>query len=259
MIVCKSPAELALMRAANELVADVLVELRGLVQPGITTAELDAAAERRVRSAGAVPAFKGYHGFPATLCTSVNDEVIHGIPGPRVLRDGDIVSIDLGVVLDRFYGDAAITVAVGRITPEAETLLRVTEESLYRGIEQARVGGRVSDIGHAVQRHVEERGFSVVREFVGHGVGAALHEEPQVPNYGPAGRGPRLSEGMTLAIEPMVAMGKAAVKVLGDGWTAVTKDRSLAAHFEHTVAITAAGPVILTTPGPGGRERSSGG
>jgi methionyl aminopeptidase len=200
-----------------------------------------------------VPAFKGYHGFPATLCISVNEEVIHGIPGPRALRDGDIVSIDLGVVLDGFYGDAAITVPVGAITAEAAALLRVTEESLYQGIEQAKVGGRVSDIGHAVQRHVEAHGFSVVREFVGHGVGLALHEEPQVPNYGPAGRGPRLAEGMTLAIEPMVAMGKAAVKVLGDGWTAVTKDRSLAAHFEHTIAITAAGPVILTTPGRAGR------
>jgi methionyl aminopeptidase len=219
-----------------------------------------------VRQAGALPAFKGYHGFPATLCTSVNEEVIHGIPAPRVLVDGDIVSIDLGVMLDGFYGDAAITVPVGRITDDAAELLRVTEESLYHGIERARVGGRVSDIGAAVQRHVEAHGFSVVREFVGHGVGMALHEEPQVPNYGPAGRGPRLSEGMTLAIEPMVAMGKAAVKVLGDGWTAVTKDRSLSAHFEHTVAITAAGPVILTMPsriglaaGPGQRPRSSGG
>ncbi|MCX6550801.1 MAG: type I methionyl aminopeptidase [Acidobacteria bacterium] len=266
MIVCKSPAELARMRAANELVADVLVDLRAMVQPGVTTAELDAFAEARVRRAGAVPAFKGYHGFPATLCTSVNEEVIHGIPAPRALRDGDIVSIDLGVVLGGFFGDAAITVPVGPVSREAADLLRVTEESLYLGIEQARVGGRVSDIGHAVQQHVEAHGFSVVREFVGHGVGTALHEEPQVPNYGPAGRGPRLSEGMTLAIEPMVAMGKAAVKVLGDGWTAVTKDRSLAAHFEHTVAVTAAGPVILTMPagngraaGPGGREQSVGG
>jgi len=255
VIVCKSPAELARMRPANTLVADVLVELRGLVRPGVTTADLDEFAEGRVRRAGAVPAFKGYHGYPATLCTSVNEEVIHGIPAPRRLCDGDILSIDLGVVLDGFYGDAAITVPVGRISEDAATLLRVTEEALYLGIEQARVGGRVSDIGHAVQRHVEAHGFSVVREFVGHGVGASLHEEPQVPNYGPAGRGPRLTEGMTLAIEPMVAMGRAAVKVLGDGWTAVTKDRSLAAHFEHTVGITGAGPVILTTPG--GREQST--
>ena len=266
MIVCKSPAELERMRAANVLVADVLVDLRRMVGPGVTTGELDAFAERRVRSAGAVPAFKGYHGYPATLCTSVNEEVIHGIPGPRALRDGDVVSIDLGVVLDGFYGDAAITVPVGRIANEAAELLRITEEALYLGIEQARIGRRVSDIGHAVQRHVEAHGFSVVREFVGHGVGHALHEEPQVPNYGPAGRGPRLAEGMTLAIEPMVAMGRAAVKVLDDGWTAVTKDHSLAAHFEHTVGITESGPVILTTPGgnsraegPGGRGQSTGG
>jgi methionyl aminopeptidase len=257
VIVCKSPAELERMRAANVLVADVLVELREMVAPGVTTADLDGFAEGRVRRAGAVPAFKGYHGFPATLCTSVNEEVIHGIPAPRALRDGDIVSIDLGVVLDGFYGDAAITVPVGRITDEAAGLLRVTEEALYLGIEQARIGGRVSDIGYAVQRHVEAHGYSVVREFVGHGVGTALHEEPQVPNYGPAGRGPRLAEGMTLAIEPMVAMGRAAVKVLGDGWTAVTKDHSLAAHFEHTVGITGAGPVILTTPS--GRRQSTGG
>ena len=248
MIVCKSPAELERMRGANVLVADVLVALRDRVHPGVTTAELDAFAESRIRQAGGKPAFKGYHGFPATLCTSVNDEVIHGIPGPRRLEPGDVVSIDLGVVLDGFYGDAAITVPVGAITDDAADLLRVTEEALYLGIEQARVGNRVSDIGHAVQRHVEAHGFSVVREFVGHGVGTSLHEAPQVPNYGPAGRRETIREGMTLAIEPMVAMGQAAVKVLGDGWTAVTKDGSLAAHFEHTVAITGAGPVILTTP-----------
>jgi methionyl aminopeptidase len=249
VIFCKSPAELDRMGAACRLVAEILGELRGLVAAGVTTADLDAHAERRVRAAGGVPAFKGYHGFPATLCTSVNDEVIHGIPGPRALADGDVVSIDLGVVLDGFYGDAAITVPVGAIGEPAAELLRVTEESLHRGIEQAVVGARVSDIGAAVQRHVEAHGYSVVREFVGHGVGRALHEEPQVPNYGPAGRGPRLTEGMTLAIEPMVAMGKAAVKVLGDGWTAVTKDRSLAAHYEHTIAVTADGPRIMTVAG----------
>jgi methionyl aminopeptidase len=258
VIVCKSPAEIARMRPANVLVAEVLVDLRGMAAPGVTTAELDAFAEQRVRAAGGVPAFKGYHGFPATLCISVNEEVIHGIPGPRALREADIVSIDLGVVLDGFYGDAAVTVPVGRVSDEAADLLRVTEAALYLGIERARVGGRVSDIGQAVQRHVEAHGFSVVREFVGHGIGHALHEEPQVPNFGPAGRGPRLTEGMTLAIEPMVAMGKAAVKVLGDGWTAVTKDHSLAAHFEHTVAITGAGPVILTTPGESGRAAAPG-
>ncbi len=253
MIVCKSPAELTRMLAACGLVADLLVELRRMVAPGVTTGELDAYAESYVRGRRGVPAFKGYHGFPATLCTSVNDEVIHGIPGPRALRDGDLVSIDVGVVVDGFYGDAAITVPVGRIDGQAADLLRVTEESLYLGIAQAQVGARVSDIGAAIQRHVEAHGFSVVREFVGHGVGSALHEEPQVPNFGPAGRGPRLTAGVTLAIEPMVAMGKAAVKVLGDGWTAVTKDRSLTAHFEHTIAVTAGGPVIMTVPGgPGG-------
>jgi methionyl aminopeptidase len=255
VIVCKSPAELERMRAACELVADVLGELRAMVAPGVTTADLDSHAEAFVRRRGGVPAFKGYHGFPATLCTSVNEEVIHGIPGRRALVDGDIVSIDVGVVVDGFYGDAAISVPVGRIDERTADLLRVTEESLYRGIEQAVVGARVSDIGTAVQRHVEAYGFSVVREFVGHGVGTALHEEPQVPNYGPPGRGPRLAEGMTLAIEPMVAMGKSAVRVLGDGWTAVTKDRSLSAHFEHTIAVTAGGPVIMTVPsgssGPG--------
>jgi len=259
MIVCKSAAELARMRPANVVVAEVLAELAQMVRPGVTTADLDAFAEARVRAAGAVPAFKGYHGFPATLCTSVNEEVIHGIPSGRALKDGDIVSIDLGAVLDGFYGDAAVTVPVGEIAGPVRDLLRVTEESLYLGIEQARVGARVSDIGHAVQRHVEAHGFSVIREFVGHGVGAALHEEPQVPNYGPAGRGPRLAEGMTLAIEPMVAMGRAAVKVLGDGWTAVTKDRSLAAHFEHTVAVTSGGPVILTVPGGAGPAGSRAG
>jgi len=253
VIVCKSPAELARMSAANVLVADVLSALRGRVREGVTTGELDAFAEAAIVAAGARPAFKGYHGFPATLCTSVNDEVIHGIPGARALCPGDLVSIDLGVVLDGFYGDAAITVPVGPVPDGAADLLRVTEEALYLGIEQARVGNRVSDIGHAVQRHVEAHGFSVVREFVGHGVGKSLHEEPQVPNFGPAGRGPRLVEGMTLAIEPMVAMGRAAVKVLGDGWTAVTKDGSLAAHFEHTVGVTGAGPVILTTPSGRGR------
>ncbi len=237
------------MRAATRVVADVLQALKAMVAPGVTTADLDAIAESKVRQAGGVPSFKGYHGFPATLCTSVNEQVIHGIPSPSVkLRDGDIVSIDVGVLLDGFHGDAAITVPVGRVDPKAYELLRVTEESLFAGIDRARVGGRVSDIGHAVQRHVEAHGFSVVREFVGHGVGASLHEEPQVPNYGQPGRGPRLSGGMVLAIEPMVAMGRAAVKVLGDGWTAVTQDGSLAAHFEHTVAVTADGPLILTLP-----------
>ena len=247
MIVCRSAAELEKMRAAGRLVADVLTELGALVAPGVTTAALDAVAEERIRAAGAIPAFKGYHGYPATICASINDEVIHGIPsGRRILNEGDIVSIDVGASLDGYYGDHAVTVAVGPVSEEAAMLLRVTEESLYKAIERVRVGGRISDIGHAVQQHVEAYGLSVVREFVGHGIGQRMHEEPQVPNYGEPGRGPRLAEGMVLAIEPMVNAGKPAVKVLGDGWTAVTRDSSLSAHFEHTVAVTADGPWILT-------------
>jgi methionyl aminopeptidase len=247
VIECKSPAEVEMMRAANELVADILDELRHLVAPGVTTAELDACAERLSREAGAEPAFKGYRGYPASLCASINDEVVHGIPSAtRVLREGDIISLDMGVKLGGFFGDSAITVPVGRVSARTEELLRVTHEALWRAIAEVRVGGRVSDIGHAVQAWVEAHGFSVVREFVGHGVGRQLHEEPQVPNYGPRGRGPRLAEGMVLAIEPMVNMGKAAVRVLGDGWTAVTKDGALSAHFEHTVAVTRSGADILT-------------
>ena len=236
------------MRLANVLVADVLAELAGLVAPGVTTADLDAAAERLVRAAGAEPAFKGYRGYPATLCASVNEQVVHGIPSARALVEGDIISLDMGVKLNGFFGDSAVTVPVGRISDDASALLRVTRESLDKGIGQVRPGGRVSDIGHAIQAHVEAGGFSVVREFVGHGIGASLHEEPQIANYGEPGRGPRLAEGMVLAIEPMVNLGRAAVKVLGDGWTAVTRDGSLSAHFEHTVAVTKDGPLVLTQP-----------
>jgi methionyl aminopeptidase len=249
MIICKSPSELERMKAANQVVADVLAALREAVEPGITTGELDAIAESHIRAAGAEPAFKGYHGFPASLCASVNEEVIHGIPAQRELVEGDIISLDIGALLDGFYGDSAITVPVGRVSEEAAKLLTITEESLHRAIAQVKVGARVSDLGHAVQTHVERHGFSIVREFVGHGIGSRLHEEPQIPNYGPAGRGPRLAEGMVLAIEPMVNMGKPAVRVLSDGWTAVTKDGQLSAHFEHTVAVTAAGPLVLTAPG----------
>ena len=235
------------MRAAGRLVGEVLTELTARVAPGVTTAALDEIAEEMIRDAGAIPAFKGYHGYPATICASINEEVIHGIPsGRRILNEGDVVSIDVGASLDGYYGDSAVTLPVGAVSEQAATLLRVTEESLYKAIERVRVGGRISDIGHAVQHHVEAYGFSVVREFVGHGIGQRMHEEPQVPNYGEPGRGPRLAEGMVLAIEPMVNAGKPAVKVLGDGWTAVTKDGSLSAHFEHTVAVTADGPWILT-------------
>ena len=247
MIVCRSAAELARMQAAGRLVGEVLAELASLIAPGVTTADLDAAAEKRIRQAGATPAFKGYHGYPATICSSINEEVIHGIPsGRRVLNEGDIVSLDVGASLDGYFGDSAITVPVGAVSEEAAALLRVTEESLYKAIECVKPGARISDIGHAVQRHVEAYGFSVVREFVGHGIGEQMHEEPQVPNYGEPGRGPRLEEGMVLAIEPMVNAGRPAVKVLADGWTAVTRDGSLSAHFEHTVAVTKCDPWILT-------------
>lgn len=246
MIVCKSPSEIERMRAANALVADVLAELGAMVVPGVTTAELDAAAERLVLERGAEPAFKGYRGYPATLCASINEQVVHGIPSARKLAGGDIVSLDMGVKLNGFFGDSAITVPVGEVTEDVLALLRVTQEALEKGIEQVRLGGRISDIGHAIQQHVEAHGFSVVREFVGHGIGAALHEEPQIANYGEPGRGPRLAEGMVLAIEPMVNMGRPAVTVLADGWTAVTRDGSLSAHFEHTVAVTKDGPLVLT-------------
>ena len=239
MIVCRSAAELERMREAGRLVGEVLAELAAAVAPGVSTADLDALADTRIAKAGATAAFKGYHGYPATICASINDEVIHGIPsGRRLLRDGDLISIDVGASLDGYFGDSAITLAVGQVSEDAATLLRVTDEALYKAIGCARPGNRISDIGHAVQQHVEAYGFSVVREFVGHGIGQRMHEEPQVPNYGEPGRGPRLAEGMVLAIEPMVNAGKAAVKVLGDGWTAVTRDGSLSAHFEHTVAVT---------------------
>ena len=235
------------MREAGRLVGEVLTELQAHVAPGVTTADLDALAEKRILAAGAIPAFKGYHGYPATICASINEEVIHGIPsGRRVLNEGDVISLDVGASLGGYFGDSAITVAVGQVSEEAATLLRVTDESLYKAIECVRPGGRISDIGHAVQQHVEAHGFSVVREFVGHGIGQKMHEEPQVPNYGEPGHGPRLAEGMVLAIEPMVNAGAPAVKVLKDGWTAVTRDGSVSAHFEHTVAVMAGEPWILT-------------
>ena len=246
MIVCRSAAEIERLARVNQLVAVVLRELREAVQPRVTTADLDELAERRLREADAQPAFKGYHGYPATICASVNEQVVHGIPSSRPLVDGDILSIDMGAKLDGFYGDCAVTVPVGEVDEDAARLLQVTEQALYRGIEQVRAGARVSDIGAAVQAYVEAAGFSVVREFVGHGIGTKLHEEPQIPNYGTPGRGPRLADGMVLAIEPMVNFGKAGVKVLGDGWTAVTRDGSLSAHFEHTVVVVDGGCRILT-------------
>jgi len=249
MIAYRSAREIERMRLANQLVTRVLESLAAAAQPGVTTADLDELAEEQIRSAGAEPAFKGYRGFPATLCASINEEVVHGIPSPaRKLKAGDIVSLDVGARLGGYYGDSAVTVAIGAVSDETRSLLAVTREALERGIGQAQVGGRLSDISHAIQAWVERHGFSIVREFVGHGIGERLHEEPQVPNYGQPGRGPKLAEGMVLAIEPMVAMGRPQTRVLSDGWTAVTRDGSLAAHFEHTVAVTAAGPIVLTAP-----------
>ncbi len=247
-IVCKSPAEIEKMRRAGHIVREVLDALREAVKPGITTMDLERIAEKMIRDSGAKPAFKGYYDYPCVLCTSINQEIVHGIPSEkRVLKDGDIVSIDCGTVLDGYYGDAALTVPVGsELSPELAKLLKVTEESLYKGIEAAKIGATVGDVGAAVQQWVEAAGFSVVREFVGHGIGTRLHEDPQVPNYGTQGHGPRLREGMVLAIEPMVNAGGPASRLLADKWTAVTEDGSCSAHFEHCVAVTNDGPVILT-------------
>jgi methionyl aminopeptidase len=249
VIVCKSTTELETMHQAGLIVWEVLNELRMMVAPGVSTLDLDRVAEKRSKERGARSAFKGYRGYPAALCASINEEVVHGIPSAsRKLSEGDIVSLDFGVELDGYFGDAAVTVPVGKVKPELETLLRVTREALDHAIERARVGNRLSDIGAAVQQCVERHGFSVVREFVGHGIGTHMHEEPNVLNYGEPGHGPRLQEGMVLALEPMVNMGGANVRVLSDEWTAVTVDGKPSAHFEHTVAITAAGPRILTRP-----------
>lgn len=244
-MVFRTPGELELLDEANQLVQHVLDGLAERVRPGVSTRELDAWAEREIRAAGAVPAFLHYRGYPASLCTSVDDVVVHGIPASQPLRQGSIVGIDCGVLYQGFYGDAARTYAVGEVGAEARRLMSVTEEALWRAVEQARPGRRLSDIGHAVQSYVEAQGFSVVREFVGHGVGTALHEDPQVPNYGDPGRGPRLKPGLVLAIEPMVNAGGAAVAIDPDGWTARTADGSLSAHFEFSVAITEQGPWIL--------------
>ncbi len=246
MIILKSKHEIEKMRVACRIVAEVLLDLIKAVRPGISTLELDAIAERRIRARGAIPAFKGYRGFPNTLCVSLNEQVVHGIPSKRRLKEGDIVSLDLGAIWDGYYGDAAVTVPVGRIVPAAERLLATAKESLDVGIKSARPGSYLSDISHAIQTYAESCGYNVVRVFVGHGIGTALHEEPQVPNFGPPGRGPRLKAGMVLAIEPMVNVGDAEVEILDDGWTVVTADGQLSAHFEHTIAITEQGPEILT-------------
>jgi methionyl aminopeptidase len=249
MVVCKSAAELEKMHRAGLVVWGALGKMRTMVRPGLATQELDEFAEAWCAEHKARPAFKGYRGYPGSVCTSINQEVVHGIPSAaRKLREGDILSMDFGVELDGYFGDAALTVPVGKISPEREKLLRITRESLERAIDKVRPGNRLGDVSFAVAEWVEKNGFSVVREFVGHGIGTKMHEEPQVPNYGSPGRGPRLLEGMVLAIEPMVNVGDPGVRILDDEWTAVTADGSDSAHFEHTVAVTAEGPWILTRP-----------
>ncbi len=245
MIVFKTPNEIDIMARASKVVAETLEVLKKEVRPGVTTDDLDRVAEKEIRARGGIPAFKGYRNYPKTLCASVNEQVVHGIPSKRKLKEGDIIGLDLGAIVGGFYGDAAVTVSVGTISREAAQLIRVTEEALKLGIEQAVVGHRLTDISHAIQCHVEAAGYSVVTEFVGHGIGRQLHEEPQVPNYGKPGQGPRLQPGMVLAIEPMVNMGESAIRILDDQWTAVTKDGSLSAHFEHTIAIRPAAPAWI--------------
>jgi methionyl aminopeptidase len=245
MIVFKTPDEVSVMAQASRIVAEVLELLKGNVAPGVTTDDLDRMAEEAIRLRGAIPAFKGYRSYPKTLCASVNEQVVHGIPSKRRLKEGDIIGLDLGAIVSWFYEDSDVTVPVGRASNEALRLIQVTEEALHHGIAKAVVGNRLSDVSHAVQTHVEAAGFTVVTEFVGHGIGRQLHEEPQVPNYGRPGQGPRLQVGMVLAIEPMVNMGSAAVRILEDRWTAVTQDGRWSAHFEHTIAIQPNGPARI--------------
>ncbi len=245
-VIRKSRSELEKMRRAGLIVAETLRDLRSMIEPGITTRELDAYAERKIRAANAYPTFKGYRGFPASICSSVNDEVVHGIPSDRRLREGDIIKIDCGATLDGYVGDAAVSVGVGRISPELEKLMQTTRESLFRAMERMVPGNRLHDVSYAVQEYVEVRGYSVVREFCGHGIGQKMHEAPQVPNYGRPGTGPRLKEGWVLAVEPMVNAGSHKVRMLTDGWTVKTKDGRASAHFEHTIAVTEDGPIVLT-------------
>jgi methionyl aminopeptidase len=246
VITIKSEAELKLMRRSGQVVGQALVELGKRVKPGVTTEELDKFAFEFFKKNDCVPAFKGYHGYPATICTSINEEVVHGIPSKRVLKDGDVVGIDIGAFYKGYCGDSARTFGVGKISSEVQKLLEVTFKALDKGLEQCRVGNRISDIGHAVQEYAESFGYSVVKDYVGHGIGQAMHEEPQVPNYGVPHQGPRMIEGMCLAIEPMINLGKEEVEVLSDSWTVVTKDKKWSAHFEDTVAILSDGPEILT-------------
>ncbi|HHW35806.1 MAG TPA: type I methionyl aminopeptidase [Bacillales bacterium] len=246
MIFCKTERELNIMREAGRIVALTHDELEKYIKPGITTKELDNIAEKTIRSYNAIPSFKGYNGFPGSICVSVNDQLVHGMPGERVLRDGDIISIDIGAKYNGYHGDSAWTYAVGTIEDSTKKLLEVTEDSLYKGLDEAKAGVRLSNISHAIQTYVEANGFSIVREYVGHGVGQDLHEDPQIPHYGPPNKGPRLKPGMVLAVEPMVNAGTRYVKTLSDNWTVVTVDGKMCAHFEHTIAITETGCEILT-------------
>lgn len=246
MITLKNDREIEYMRQAGKVVGETLAILQESIKPGITTGELDRIAEEYIRSRNAIPSFKGYCGFPASICASINNEVVHGIPDERALREGDIISIDCGAILNGYHGDAARTFAVGQISKEAENLIKVTKESFFKGIEKAIVGNRLSDISSAIQQYAEGEGYSVVRDYVGHGIGTEMHEEPEVPNFGRSDRGPKLVEGMVLAIEPMINIGEFHVKVQSNGWTVVTKDGTLSAHYENTVAILKNGPEILT-------------
>ncbi|MDH4193341.1 MAG: type I methionyl aminopeptidase [Nitrospirota bacterium] len=247
MIIIKTPEEIERIARAGEIVAQCQSFLFHEVKAGVTTLELDKLTEQCILDLGGVPAFKGYRNYPNSLCASINEEVVHGIPSKRVLKDGDIIGLDIGAIVEGFYGDGAVTVSVGNVPESIQSLIRVTREALQKGLEQAVVGNRLSDISFAIQTHVEKHGYSVVRDFVGHGIGRQLHEEPQVPNYGRPGQGPRLKSGMALAIEPMVNMGGSGVKILQDGWTAVTCDNSLSAHFEHTIVIENSGPPRILT------------
>ena len=246
MIHCRTRDEIEKMRRSGRVVREILTELGGMIKSGVTALELEEVAEKRIREAGGIPAFKGYRGYPNCSCVSINEQIIHGIPSSRQFQEGDIVSLDLGVVIDGYYGDSALTIPVGNIPEPVQKLLKVTEESLNLAVDKVRPGNRLGDISSTVQQHAERNGFSVVREFVGHGIGTQLHEDPQIPNFGTPGRGPVLREGMVFAIEPMVNLGTSAVRILSDHWTAVTADGGFSAHFEHMVAVTAQGPEILT-------------
>lgn len=246
MIIYKTKEEIEAMRKSCRIVARILADLKSLVKPGVRTFDLDEYAEAKTREMGGVPAFKGYRDYPSSLCTSVNEEIIHGIPSSRILKDGDIIGLDFGVLYEGYYGDAAVTFPVGEPSPRALALIDAAEKAFFKGIEQMKAGHRISDISHAIQTYVESQGFSVVRSFVGHGIGHSLHEEPQVPNFGLPGRGPKIKTGLTLAIEPMISMGDWKEEVLSDGWTAITRDGSLSAHYEHTVALTEKGVDILS-------------